>query len=123
MPHTKSRNSSVLLDSRAYAKCVAVGMTKVELPDAPGFIGRRPGHDQIVLQRQLMCRVNLGWRPHPPLPPLREGCWAGWVPVAGVVVPACWWFQPPLPQLCEGCVPVVGVVGVVDAVRSLWRSA
>src|SRR6266850_1780680 len=58
-PHP-GRATSFFLDSRTHAKCMAVRMPKVELPDAPGFIRRWPGHDQALLQRELMCRVNLG---------------------------------------------------------------
>src|SRR5438309_1818883 len=66
MPHTKLRNSSFFLECRTHPECMAVRMPEVELSDIPGFVRRRPGHDQPMLQRELICRINLGRRRQPP---------------------------------------------------------
>ena len=60
---------SLFLDSRAYAKRMAVGMHDVTLPDAPGFIHRRLGHYHVLLQRELITGIDLGWRRQKPTHP------------------------------------------------------
>lgn len=48
---------------------MAVGMHKVAFPNAPGFIGWRPGHDQALLQRELISRIDVRRRRDPPTHP------------------------------------------------------
>src|SRR6267143_1435568 len=49
-----SRATSFFLEARTHAKCMAVRMPEMKLPDSPGFIRRWPRDDQALVQRELM---------------------------------------------------------------------
>src|SRR5687768_13497585 len=54
--------TSFLLDSRAYAKRMAVGMTDMTFPNAPGKIRRRRRYDNALLQCELIGGVDFSRR-------------------------------------------------------------
>src|SRR5262249_300805 len=60
---------SLLLDPRTDSEGVAVRVAEGKLADAPGLVGRRPGHGPIVLKRQGVRCSHLVGRTYPPTNP------------------------------------------------------